>query len=279
MLECYYYLVYFGNLKNEGIRVGKHKSTIDNWDPKLYDSKHYFVSKFGEDLIERLAPKKGENILDLGCGTGDLAYKLNKLGVNVVGIDKSKNMIEQAKKKYPHLKFEVQDAINLGYPNEFDAVFSNATLHWVKPPKQALNRIFDALKPDGRFVAEFGGKGNVKKITDEILNQFKELGIEYKAEQFPWYFPSIGEYSTLMEEVGFKVVFAQHFDRPTLLDRENGIRNWIEMFGGSIFEGLTVETKDIIMTKVENNLKSVLYYNGRWFADYKRIRVIGIKEH
>lgn len=250
----------------------------DNWNAHLYDSKHSFVSKFGEDLIELLAPKKGEYILDLGCGTGDLAYKLNKLGVNVIGIDKSENMVDQAKKKYPHIKFEVQDALNLDYHYEFDAVFSNATLHWVKPPKQALICIYKALKQDGRFVAEFGGKGNVKIITDEILNQFEKLGIEFKAELFPWYFPNIGEYSTLMEEVGFRVIFAQHFDRLTPLDGDHGIRNWIQMFGNSMFEGLTEETKDFIITKVENNLKGVLFQNGGWFADYKRIRVIGIKE-
>jgi trans-aconitate methyltransferase len=258
--------------------VLNNKADSDNWDAKLYDSKHSFVSKFGEDLIELLAPKNGEYILDLGCGTGDLTDKLHKLGVNVVGIDKSENMIEQAKKKYPHLKFEVQDALHLDDHCEFDAVFSNATLHWVKPPKQALYCIYNALKQGGRFVAEFGGKGNVKMITDEILNQFKKLGIEYKAELFPWYFPSIGEYSTLMEKVGFRVIFAQHFDRPTLLDGDNGIRNWIEMFGSSMFRGLTGETKDFIITKVENNLKEVLFRNGGWSADYKRIRVIGIKE-
>lgn len=196
----------------------------DNWNANLYDSKHSFVSKFGEDLIDLLAPKKGEYILDLGCGTGDLSYKLHKLGVNVLGIDNSENMVEQAKKKYPNLKFEVQDALNLDYNCEFDAVFSNATLHWVKPPKQALYCIYDALKHNGKFVAEFGGKGNVKKITDEIHNQLEKLEVEYKAELFPWYFPSIGEYSTLMEEVGFRVIFAQHFDRPTPLDGDHGLK-------------------------------------------------------
>jgi hypothetical protein len=105
-----------------------------------------------------------------------------------------------------------------------------------------------------------------------------KFGIEYKAERFPWYFPSIGEYSALMEEAGFRVIFAQHFDRPTPLDGADGIRNWIEMFGRSMFEGLAEETKDLIITKVENNLKEVLFHNGGWFADYKRIRVIGIKE-
>jgi trans-aconitate methyltransferase len=93
-----------------------------------------------------------------------LAKRLSDLGVHVTGIDKSENMVQQAKHKYPHLKFLVADATTLNYDHEFDAVFSNATLHWVKPPKQALVCIFNSLKPGGRFVAEFGGKGNVQTI-------------------------------------------------------------------------------------------------------------------
>ena len=172
----------------------------------------------------------------------------------------------------------VRDATNLGYHIEFDAVFSNATLHWVKQPKQALNCIYQSLKQDARFVAEFGGKGNVQTITDEIIHQLKESGIEYKMEQFPWYYPSIGEYTSLMEEVGFRVIFAQHFDRPTPLVGENGLKNWIKMFAGLLFENIDEDKKDHIITKVENHLKAILYKDGNWVADYKRIRVIGIKE-
>jgi ubiquinone/menaquinone biosynthesis C-methylase UbiE len=257
---------------------GRKKMSRDHWNAQLYDGKHSFVSKFGEDLLELLAPEKGEYILDVCCGTGDLACKLNELGANVMGIDQSENMIEQAKKKYPHLTFKVQNVLNLSYHCEFDAVFSNATLHWVKPPKKALSCMYNALKPNSRFVAEFGGKGNVQIITDEIISQLKKLGIHYKDDQFPWYFPSIGEYSMLMEEVGFRVVFAQHFDRPTPLDGEHGLKYWINMFAAGMFEGLNDELKDLIITKVENNLKSILFHDNRWFADYKRIRVVGVKQ-
>ena len=212
----------------------KKQSTKDYWNANLYDQNHSFVSKYGNNLIELLAPKQGEKILDLGCGTGDLAKELYDVGVNIVGVDKSKNMITEALRKYPHINFMIRDATNLGYHIEFDAVFSNATLHWVKQPKQALNCIYQSLKQDARFVAEFGGKGNVQTITDEIIHQLKESGIEYKMEHFPWYYPSIGEYTSLMEEVGFRVIFAQHFDRPTPLVGENGLKNWIKMFGRSI---------------------------------------------
>lgn len=247
----------------------------DSWNAHLYDQEHAFVSDFGGDLVQWLAPEPGEKVLDLGCGTGDLANKLNQLGVHIIGIDKSENMIQQAENKYPGIKFQAQDAVSMGYTTEFDAVFSNATLHWVKNPKPALQSIFNALKPGGRFVAEFGGKGNVQNITDELIQQ---LGSNFKTEQFPWYFPSIGEYTSLMEQIGFRVTHAQHFDRPTPLNGENGLRNWIEMFAPTMFEGVTPETKERVITAAEENLREVLFQNGAWIADYKRIRVLGIKE-
>ncbi|MEH7082243.1 methyltransferase domain-containing protein [Neobacillus drentensis] len=249
--------------------------TKDSWNASLYDQEHAFVSHFGGALLQWLEPKRGEKILDLGCGTGDLANQMNQLGATIIGIDKSENMVKQAQQKYPGLTFRVQDAATMYYRDEFDAVFSNATLHWVKTPKQTLQSIYQALKPGGRFIAEFGGKGNVQKITDELIHQ---LRASYQTEQFPWYYPSIGEYTSLMEQVGFRVTHAQHFDRPTPLNGENGLRNWIKMFATSMLEGLAPETKERIITEATQNLREVLYQNGTWVADYKRIRVLGVKE-
>ncbi|MEH7014275.1 methyltransferase domain-containing protein [Neobacillus niacini] len=256
----------------------KTQSAKDNWNANLYDQNHSFVSRYGNNLIELLTLQEGEKILDLGCGTGDLAKKLSDNGGYVVGVDKSQNMITQALMKYPNIIFVVRNVIDLGYNAEFDAVFSNATLHWIKQPKLALTSIYQSLKPSGRFVAEFGGKGNVQIITNEIINQIKQSGIAYKEEQFPWYYPSIGEYTSLMEEVGFRVTFAEHFDRPTPLDGENGLRNWIKMFGSKLFEGIDETRIGNIVTNVEEKLKEILYKDGKWIADYKRIRLIGIKE-
>jgi trans-aconitate methyltransferase len=256
----------------------KIQSTEDNWNANLYDKNHSFVSMYGTNLIESLEVSAGEKILDLGCGTGDLTKKLYDIGGDVIGVDKSHKMITQALSKYPDIKFFVRDVIDLGYHAEFDAVFSNATLHWVKQPKEALNCIYQSLKPGGRFVAEFGGKGNVQIITTEIIEQIMQAGMEYEMEQFPWFYPSIGEYTTLMEEAGFRVTFAEHFDRPTPLIGENGLKNWIEMFGSLLFKGISSDKKDDIVIKVENKLKEILYKDGNWIADYKRIRVRGIKE-
>lgn len=250
----------------------------DRWNADLYDEKHSFVSQFGEGIVQLLAPEQDENILDLGCGTGDIAKKLNDLGAHVKGIDHSDNMIRQAQYKYPNIEFNVEDATKLNYKNQFNTVFSNATLHWVKPPESVLNCIHDSLKRQGRFVAEFGGKGNVNLITTEIKKQLLNLELPYHEERFPWFFPSIGEYTTLMEKAGFNVTFAHLFERPTPLKGINGLRNWIEMFSKMMFEELDHETFNRVITNVENNLRETMFKEDAWIADYKRIRVIGVKE-
>lgn len=238
--------------------MGIINKTNDGWDPKLYDGNFSFVSKYGIGLIDLLAPKKGEKILDLGCGTGDLTNAIYERDADILGVDKSENMVEQAAEKYPHIAFLVQDATQLEFDDEFDAVFSNAALHWIQPPFQVLGGIYRCLKKGGRFVAEFGGKGNVETITNEIIHQMKKAGFDIKKVKFPWYFPSIGEYSTLMEKAGFRVVFAWHYDRPTLLEGENGLGNWIRMFAGQMFHGFSEEEKIEIVNKVERNLKGKL---------------------
>lgn len=250
----------------------------DLWDASLYDNNHAFVSNYGTDLISLLNPKQGERVLDVGCGTGDLANMLHDLHIDVVGIDYSENMIEQAKQKYPHIPFYVADATALTYENEFDCVFSNATLHWIKNPEKAIESIYQSLKPGGRMVVEFGGGGNVQTITDELIKQIKNAGIPFTDEQFPWYFPTIGEYTSLLESKNFQVGYAFHFSRPTKLSGEDGLRNWLEMFSPSIFENVDTVVKNNIFDTVEKNLYEKLYRNGNWYADYKRIRIIALKK-
>jgi trans-aconitate methyltransferase len=249
----------------------------DQWNATLYDQNHGFVTNYGQSLLEFLNPKAGEQILDIGCGTGDLANQIAQSGAQVYGIDASLNMIVQAKAKYPALQFSNEDATQLTFSNTFDAVFSNATLHWIKEPQKVLACLYNALKPNGRFVVEFGGKGNVKTITDEILRQFQNLDKPLTVDQFPWYFPSIAEYTTLLEQVGFDVLLAQHYDRPTPLIGHDGLKNWIEMFGGLFFEQLTELEKQHLIQQVEQNLRSKLLMDGEWIADYKRLRIVAVK--
>ena len=135
----------------------------DYWNSTLYDDRHAFVSKFGNHLLELLQPRKKEAILDLGSGTGDLANELANLGADVTGVDQSSNMVAKARSKYPHLLFDVADATNLPFTERFNAVFSNAVLHWVLDAEAALKSISRALKPGGRFVAELEAKGTLKR--------------------------------------------------------------------------------------------------------------------
>lgn len=247
------------------------------WDTNLYENKHAFVWQYGEQLLELLSAKAGERILDLGCGTGQLTEKIAQTGAIAMGIDYSAEMIEKAKQNYSHLQFDVADARNFQVKEPFDAVFSNAALHWINEPEAVINCIWKALKPGGRFVAEFGGKGNVKAIVNALNQVLQEFGYPFLENANPWYFPSIGEYAKLLENRGFEVVYAVLFDRPTLLEGNNGIANWVQMFGSYFFTGLSAEQQINTMQAVENRLQPILYRNGNWYADYRRIRVFAMK--
>lgn len=258
----------------------KYKSVIGSkaWNAELYDKEHSFVSNYGMELIHLLSPKTGEKILDVGCGTGDLAYQISQAGAEVVGIDSAASMIQQARLKYPALKFEVADARKMQFINRFDAVFSNAALHWMQPPDAVLNSIWLALKPGGRFIAEFGGKNNVGTITMAITSAARELNCLLSMQDSPWYLPSIGEYTALMEENGFTVSYAFYFDRPTKLNGVDGLKSWIAMFCSNWLSDIPEDVRDLIIEKAEATLKPLLLHEGRWVADYKRLRVVGVKQ-
>ncbi|MBW4637604.1 MAG: class I SAM-dependent methyltransferase [Gloeocapsa sp. UFS-A4-WI-NPMV-4B04] len=249
----------------------------NKWDAELYDSKHSFVSQLGTDLVELLAPQSGESILDLGCGTGYLTNKIVDSGAKVVGIDNASTMIEQARKNYPNLIFEVADATNLHFTEQFDAIFSNAVLHWIKEPEKVIVSIWQALKPGGRFVAEFGGKGNVKAIVTAIYQAIQAAGYPINESKNPWYYPSIAEYGTLLEQAGLELTFAMLFECLTPLEDEKGMENWLKMFADSFLNTFPIEQQMTIVSDIEKQLYPTLYKNGIWFADYKRLRVIAIK--
>lgn len=247
------------------------------WDSSLYDKSHNFVAKYGEGLLPLLNPQSGENILDLGCGTGDLTEKIAQSGAKVIGIDNSAEMIEKAKAKFPQIDFRQADAVNFKLNQEFDAVFSNAVLHWVKDQEKALKEVYSHLKIGGRFVAEFGGAGNVQTMLEALRETLNEFGFSENAKVNFWYFPTIGEYSTKLESTGFRVLFAEHYDRPTELSGENGIKDWFEMFGERFFVGVSKKDKERVLNVVQKRLEENFLINGVWFADYKRIRVIAKK--
>lgn len=248
------------------------------WNSGLYDGKHDFVAKYGQGLIELLAPVKGERILDLGCGTGDLAAIIAETGAEVIGLDSSAEMIKAARSKYPTIRFDTASADDFHYDAKFDAVFSNATLHWVLKYREAVRCIYQSLKLNGRFVAEFGGKGNVSSIVIALNRALKKYGHAAVVTGQQWYFPSLSAYATVLEQHGFRVVLAAHFDRPTQLKNEDGIRNWLRMFGSGYLGGLGEERLEIVLTAVEEEIRPVNFREGYWYADYVRLRIVAIKQ-
>ncbi|RRB04638.1 class I SAM-dependent methyltransferase [Larkinella rosea] len=248
-----------------------------DWNADLYTEKHAFVFQYGAGLIDLLAPKTGESILDLGCGSGELTQQIADRGAAVVGLDASEPMIAKARQQFPALDFRLGDATHFELPERFDAVFSNAVLHWVTDFEAAIRQIKKHLKPGGRFVAEFGGKDNVKQITDEVTRQLQKRG--YPLPVSWWYFPSVGSYTSALEKHGFRVNVAQHYDRDTLLnDPERGIIDWVEQFGGNFFPGVDPADQASILEDTQNALKPTLFREGRWYADYKRLRVVASVE-
>jgi trans-aconitate 2-methyltransferase len=249
------------------------------WNTALYDGKNAFVWKHGTGVVELLAPQSGERILDLGCGTGHLTNQIAAHGSEVIGIDKSQSMIEEARRLYPDLRFEIADATNFHFDQPFDAVFSNAAIHWMTDQRAVARCVWEALETGGRFVAEFGGKGNIRAIRTALSLAVEAAGETINAEPFARYYPSIGEYSTLLEAQGFRVTFATHFDRPTKLDEgEKGLRNWLLTFTDNVIESLPEHKRDGVIAQVERELKPALFRDSSWFADYRRIRITAIKE-
>jgi trans-aconitate methyltransferase len=241
---------------------------ILQWDTNRYQSQHSFVYKYGNDLVDTLAPKSGELIVDLGCGTGELTYQIHQRGATVIGIDSDSNMIDRATQQYPNIEFRLADAQSFEVSQTVDAFFSNAALHWIPNAESCVERIAACLRPNGRFIAEFGGAKNVHVIASFLEDTCGK-------DRNPWYFPTIAQYATLLENHGIEVVSAELYDRPTPLIGEDGLRNWIEMFAGNFLEGC--QNREEILQLAEKSLKPKLYQDDQWIADYRRIRVVGFK--
>ena len=254
-------------------------NAVMQWNPDLYNAKHAFVFDYGAALIELLAPQTDERILDLGCGTGELTHRIHRAGARVTGLDRSPAMIRRARADYPQVTFEVGDATTYRAPRPYDAIFSNATLHWVKAYEAAAAGMYTNLRSGGRLVVEFGGQGNVAAIVGALRGQLVNRGYPRAAAADPWYFPSIGAYARVLERVGFRVTYAAHYDRPTpLADGRDGIVDWIKMFGAHFFEGVPGSEVEAIARAAQEALRPRLFADGRWVADYKRIRVVAVRE-
>ena len=247
------------------------------WDAARYDSCGTFVWEHGADLVEMLAPRPCDRVLDIGCGTGHLTARIAESGADVVGIDASESMIQQARSNYPHLRFEVLDALEMRLEPQFDAVFSNAVLHWIAEPDVAASGILNALKPGGRFVAEFGGRGNISTIIEAVHSARESMGV-HSTDRQPWYFPGAREYAALLERLGFRVAYSRLFDRPTRLGEGDGTMTaWLKMFGEPLLNDLTESERDAVCGIAEDALRATMLDDGVWVADYVRLRIVAEK--
>jgi SAM-dependent methyltransferase len=244
-----------------------------SWDAARYQDHHSFVWRFGANLRELLAPQPGERILDVGCGTGQLTAEIAHAGAQVTGLDNSVDMLADARKNFPGLTFVLGNAARFNFAEPFDAVFSNAVLHWVKDADGAVASIARALRPGGRFIAEFGGHGNIATVLAALR---AVLGPDAD-QQSPWYYPSIGEYAPILERHNLEVRNASLFDRPTPLEGQDGMEHWLRMFCQSYLSQVPPERESDIVRRLVEHLRPKLYRDGIWTVDYRRIRIVSTR--
>ena len=247
------------------------------WNADKYTEDFSFVHQYGNDVAELIECKTESTVLDLGCGNGSLTNQLKNKGLHVIGIDDSEELLNVARSNYPDITFIKADATAFALEKSVDVVFSNAVFHWIDKEKQSLMLacVYNVLKDNGQFVFEFGGYGNNALIHGELQKAFLQYGYSY---EMPFYFPTIGEYASLVEQAGFQVRYAVLFDRLTELKGEQGLKDWIDMFVKTPFHVITnPEETENIKTMAIQNLKPHLYKSGKWYADYVRIRMKAYK--
>jgi trans-aconitate methyltransferase len=248
-------------------------STAQTWDPATYARNARFVSDLGSPVMELLAPTRGERILDLGCGDGVLTKKLADLGCDVVAVDSSAAQIEAARRL--GLDARVMAGEDLPFDNEFDAVFSNAVLHWITRADLVIAGVHRALKPGGRFVAECGGYGCVHTIRTELVQALDRRGLDGEG-RVPWYFPTPGDYATRLERAGFRVDSIALIPRPTPLPGD--VIGWLETFALNFLDGLAGDARAEYLQEVQAVLEPQLRRSdGTWVADYVRLRFAATK--
>jgi len=230
-------------------------------------------------LIDVAEPVPGELILDVGCGSGELTAALAERatpGGTVWGMDADPAMIGRAQAQFPHvagLQFVQADARSLPVEEPVDLLFSNAALHWIPSvdAERAVAAMSQALRVGGRFVVEFGGKGNVQRIV-QACETVTGISADF------WYYPSIADYSTLLQKHNIEVTSAVLYDRPTPLEGDEGMKNWVRMFGNKFLERYqTPEQVEEALQKIDDLLRPDMFDGTKWTADYRRIRIVGKK--
>ncbi|MFI7444275.1 class I SAM-dependent methyltransferase [Nonomuraea indica] len=251
--------------------------SVERWSSRAYDGSFGYVTPQGAPLVDLLDPRPGERVLDLGCGTGVLTAQIAARGAEVLGIDGSPAMIEKALAQHPGIDFIVGDGHDFTVAHAYDAVFSNAALHWMsRDPGAVIANVREALRPGGRFVAEMGGSGNCAELTAAMLTAWREYGL--REPELPWYFPTPAEYAHRLEREGFVVRLLEYSDRPTPLEEcPGGAADWVRMFASSVLAGLPPEIVLPLLQRVNELAAPALRRETGWMADYVRLRFAAVR--
>lgn len=231
-------------------------------------------SQLGAEVVDALSPQPQEEILDLGCGDGQLSQQIEQAGAKVIGVDNNLAMVEAACEK--GIEVVHQDGQALRFNAQFDAVFSHASLHYMQNYHAALSGVYRSLKPGGRFVGELGGVGNLSIIEDAI-NAFFTLNPRYGQYQSPWFFPTQEQFNQLLVAHGFSVERCELMARPTLI--KAGIRAWLNVFASDALVLIPIAEHDAFFDQIETMVRPRLFSPTLgWQADYMRIRFIAHKK-
>jgi trans-aconitate methyltransferase len=242
--------------------------SAQTWSSEGYARNARFVTDLGAPVLELLAPRPGEHILDVGCGDGVLTKKIADLGANVVGLDSSSEFVASARKL--GLTVVQQSASSMDFAPRFDAVFSNAALHWMKDADAVIGRIARALLPGGRFVAEMGGHGCVQNLLSALIEELDRRGQDGLAAN-PWYFPTVQDYGERLAAAGFHVRYIALIPRPTPLPGD--VMGWLTTFAGCFSALLPEEDRADYLECVRDRIRPQLCdASGKWTADYVRLR-------
>lgn len=236
------------------------------WDAADYAANARFVSDLGQPVLDLLAPRAGERILDVGCGDGALTQRLVQAGAKVVGVDPAPDFVAAAAAR--GIDARLIDAQALPFEREFDAVFTNAVLHWIPDLDAALRGVHRALKAGGRFVGECGGHGNVAAVSTALRAVARRHGVR---AQLPWRYPTPDDFTARLISAGFRPVSVELIPRPTPL--ASGMAAWLRTFAGPIFEQLPASVRETALDETVELLRwSLCDEEGRWTADYVRLR-------